>query len=60
MAVRHTHLLCSARRLFWQRRAVCYVSEVTGMETVTSILLMIVIQIVIWMYLLMMSPTHAG
>ena len=35
-------------------------SEVTGMETVTSILLMIVIQIVIWMYLLMMSPTHAG
>jgi len=30
------------------------------METVTSILLMIVIQIVIWMYLLMMSPMHAG
>jgi hypothetical protein len=39
---------CLARRLFWQR-ARGLREWLTRMETVTSILLMIVIQIVIWM-----------
>lgn len=60
IAIRHTHLLCSARWLFWQRRAPRYVSEVTRLETVTSILLMIVIEIVIQMYLWMMSRRLSG
>jgi hypothetical protein len=36
------------------------VSDVTGMKALTSILLMNVIQIVIWMYEVMMSLKHAG
>lgn len=39
-----------ARALFWQGERRRYVRKVTALKTVTSVLLMIVIQIVIWMY----------
>ncbi|KAA1279431.1 hypothetical protein DXF85_05740 [Citrobacter pasteurii] len=46
--------------VFCQHNDTDCVSDVTGMKALTSILLMNVIQIVIWMFAVMMSLTHAG
>lgn len=46
--------------VFCQHNETDCVSDVTGMKALTSILLMNVIQIVIWMFAVMMSLQHAG
>jgi hypothetical protein len=56
IAAAHRHPLCLARWLFWQRERGDYVKKLTQMKTLTSVLLMIVIQIVIWMYYSMIHP----
>ncbi|ECG1719106.1 hypothetical protein D8Z03_15070 [Salmonella enterica] len=48
---KNTHKCPVSRRLFCQPPAQDCVRNITGMETVTTILLMNVIQIVIWMIL---------
>ncbi|ECG1193131.1 TPA_asm: hypothetical protein G0D16_16050 [Salmonella bongori serovar 44:r:-] len=47
---RNAHECPVSRRLFCQHPGQDCVSNVTGMETVTAVLLMNVIQIVIWMF----------